>query len=142
MQIKLTVCSYDVTYVFQSESTLCSCLNVMELLVRNSRDIWRLSDCNGTWTHNHLVHIWTLNHLAKLAIRFCTWGQIWSWLSKDMQKVSQSWHLQYLVQIKLIVCSYHVTYTFQGESTLFSFLSLVAWMSRNSLLETGAISEN
>ena len=29
---KLTVCSYHVTYVFQSESTLYSCLNVKELL--------------------------------------------------------------------------------------------------------------
>ena len=27
----------------------------------------RLSDCNGTRTHNHLVRKRTLNHLAKLA---------------------------------------------------------------------------
>ena len=26
-----------------------------------------LSDCNGTRTHNHLVRIRTLNHLASLA---------------------------------------------------------------------------
>ena len=26
-----------------------------------------LGDCNGTRTHNHLVHKRTLNHLAKLA---------------------------------------------------------------------------
>ena len=31
----LTVCSYHVTYAFQSESTLYSCLNVKELLARN-----------------------------------------------------------------------------------------------------------
>ena len=30
-------------------------LNVKELLARNRRDIWSLSDCNGTRTHNHLV---------------------------------------------------------------------------------------
>ena len=35
----LTVCSYHVMYVFQSESTLYSCLNVKELLARNRRDI-------------------------------------------------------------------------------------------------------
>ena len=29
-------------------------------------EIWRLSDCNWTWTQNHLVVNWTLNHLAKL----------------------------------------------------------------------------
>ena len=35
----LTVCYYHVTYAFQSESTLYSCLNVKELLPRNRRDI-------------------------------------------------------------------------------------------------------
>ena len=49
-------------YAFQSESTLCSCLNVKELLVRNRREIWSLSDRNGTRTHNHLFRKRTLNH--------------------------------------------------------------------------------
>ena len=40
----LTVCHYHVTYTFQSESTLCSCLNVKELLTQNRHDIWSLSD--------------------------------------------------------------------------------------------------
>ena len=35
----MTVCSYHVTYAFQSESTLYSCLNVKELLARNRREI-------------------------------------------------------------------------------------------------------
>ena len=56
---KITACSYHVTYAFQSESTLYSCLNVKELLARSRREIWSLSDCN--WTR-------TLNHLATLAI--------------------------------------------------------------------------
>ena len=34
----LTVCSYHVTYAFQSESTLYSCLNVKELLARSRRE--------------------------------------------------------------------------------------------------------
>ena len=63
----LTVCSYRVTYVFQSEFTLYNCLNVMELLARNRREIWSLSDCSGTRTHNHLFRKRTLNFLAKLA---------------------------------------------------------------------------
>ena len=54
---------------FQSESTLYSCLNVKELLARGRREIWSLSDCNLTRTHNHLVHKQTLNHLTKLAKR-------------------------------------------------------------------------
>ena len=67
-----TVCSYHVTYAFQSESTLYSSLNVKELLARNRREIWSLSDCNWTRTHNHLVHKRTLNHLAKL-VEFFSW---------------------------------------------------------------------
>ena len=35
----LPVCSYHVTYTFQSESTLHSCLNVKELLARSRREI-------------------------------------------------------------------------------------------------------
>ena len=41
--------------MFQSESTLYSYRNVKELLARNRRDTWSLSDSNGTQTHNHLV---------------------------------------------------------------------------------------
>ena len=67
--IRLAVCYYHVTYyTFQNESTLYSCLNVKELLARNRRDIWSLSDCNGIRTYNHLVRKQSLNHLAKLVI--------------------------------------------------------------------------
>ena len=65
--VHLIVCFYHVTYEFESESTLYSCLNVKELLARSRRPISRLSDCKGTRTHNHLVRKRTLNHLAKLA---------------------------------------------------------------------------
>ena len=41
----MTVC-YHVTYEFQSKSTIYICLNVKELLPRNRRDIWGLSDCS------------------------------------------------------------------------------------------------
>ena len=58
---------YHVTYEFESEFTLYSCLNVKDILARSRRHIWRLSDCNGTRTHNHLVHKQTLNHLEQLA---------------------------------------------------------------------------
>ena len=63
----LTVYSYHVTYAFQSEATLYSCLDVKELLARSRREIWRLKDCNWTPPHNNLVHKRTLNQLAKLA---------------------------------------------------------------------------
>ena len=38
-----------------SETTLCSYLNINEVLARNKIHIWNLSDCNKTWTHNHIV---------------------------------------------------------------------------------------
>ena len=40
--------SCHVTYAFQSESTLYSCLNVNELLSRSRHEIWTLSDCSWT----------------------------------------------------------------------------------------------
>ena len=37
-------CYYHVTYAFQSEYTLCSCLNVKEHIPQNRHDIWSLSE--------------------------------------------------------------------------------------------------
>ena len=63
----LTVCYYHVTYAFQNESTLYSCLNVKKFIARNRRDIWSLSDSSWIRTYNHLVRKQTFNDLAKLA---------------------------------------------------------------------------
>ena len=38
-KFQLTLCSYHVTYVFQSEFTLYSCLNVKELFARSRHEI-------------------------------------------------------------------------------------------------------
>ena len=51
-------CCYHATYVFQSESTLYSWLNVKELS--------RLNDWNWTRIHNHLVDKRILYLFAKL----------------------------------------------------------------------------
>ena len=67
MTYKETVCSCHATYAFQSEFTLCNCLNVKERLARSRFEIWSLSGCNWTRTLNHLVLKRTLNHVAKLA---------------------------------------------------------------------------
>ena len=61
---------FNVTYAFQSDSTLYSCLNVKELLARSRREIWNVSDCNWTRIHSHLVRKRTLNHLAILKCGF------------------------------------------------------------------------
>ena len=69
--IYLFLCSYHVTYAFQSESTLYNCLNVKELLAQNRSEIWSLSDSNRT--HNHLVRKRTLDQLAKLVHLLTKW---------------------------------------------------------------------
>ena len=45
-------------------------------------------------------------------------------------------YIELLNRFLLTVCCYHVTYAFRSEST-----SIVAWISRKSLLKAGAISE-
>ena len=95
--IDCTVCSCHVTYAFQSEPTLYSCLNVKELLVWSRREIWSLSDCNWTRTQNKLVCKWTLNHFAKLA-SLPKWLSVglrikWFWVRVQLQP------LKYWLQI-------------------------------------------
>ena len=63
--MQLIVSDHHVTYEFKSESTLYVSVNVKEFLPLSWRDIWSLSDCNKTRTHNHLIRKWTFNHLTK-----------------------------------------------------------------------------
>ena len=95
--VHLTVCSCHLTYAFQSESTLYSCLNVKELLARSRREIWRWSDCNWTRSQNHLVLKRTLNHLAELA----------KWSS-----CVPSTYLYGEFDCMFLSCHVHVTYAF------------------------------
>ena len=62
------VCYDHVTYVFQSESTLYSCMNVKEFLARNKRDICSLSDSNGIRIQNYIVSKRTFSHSSKLVL--------------------------------------------------------------------------
>ena len=106
------VCSCHVTYAFESESTLYSCLNVKELLARSRREIWRWTDCNWTRTQNHLVLKRTLNHLA-------------NWPNDR----AVFWVL--ICTVHLTVCSCHVTYAFESESTLYSCLNVKELLARS-----------
>ena len=86
--------------------------SVKELLARNKRKIWSLSDCNWTRIYNHLVRKGKPNHLAKLA----------EWLS---------FVCEYLFVLCILSeCSCHVRYAFESESILYSYLNakeLLAW---------------
>ena len=64
---RLTGSSCHVNYVFQSETTLCRCLNIKEILAQKRLDIGSLSDYKWARTHSNLVRKQTLNHLAKQA---------------------------------------------------------------------------
>ena len=67
IQRDLIVCYYHVTYVFQGETALCTCLNIKQLFARNRRDIWTLSDNCRIQIHNHLVRKRAVSPLVKLA---------------------------------------------------------------------------
>ena len=58
--------------MFHSESTFYICLKFKELLPRKRSNIWKLSECNATWIHNHLVQKPTLNYLAQLT-KWLSW---------------------------------------------------------------------
>ena len=59
--VNSTICSDHVTFKFQSESTLYSCLNVKELLAWNRCDIWSLSYFSAVWSLNQQLLIWSTN---------------------------------------------------------------------------------
>ena len=101
----LTVCYYHVTYAFYSESRLCSCLNVNEILARNRCNIWSFSGSNEIRTHNQSNRKWTLNHLAN-------WPNDWAVLRVI------------ICTVHLSVCYYHDTYAFQSESTFYKCLNV------------------
>ena len=103
--VNLTVCSGNVTYAFQRESALYSCVNVKELLARRRCQIWSLSDFNWTRTQNHLAYKRTLNHMAKLT----------EWLSLFWV---------HICRVNLTVCFCHVRYAFPSESTVSSCLNV------------------
>ena len=63
--VHLTGCSYHVTYAFQSESTISSCLNVKELLAQNKHDIWSLSDSIGDSVRDMMITYSQMSHTDK-----------------------------------------------------------------------------
>ena len=77
---RLTVCSYHVKHEFRSEFTPCICMNIKELLTRNRRDIWSLSDCNGFQTAK----------LAKMIESCCSHSDtdVFLWIWRNFFKTS------------------------------------------------------
>ena len=58
--VNFTACSYHLAYVFLSESTLYSSLNVKKRYVWKKCDNWSLSYCNRTRTHHYFNFKWLL----------------------------------------------------------------------------------
>ena len=65
--------SYYVTYVFQSESTLYSCLNIKKLLTWNKHNIWSLSDTNWPVWLNGWVFVLELSG-SGFESHYCHWS--------------------------------------------------------------------
>ena len=90
--------------------------------------ISNLSDCNGTWTHNHLVCKWAPNHLVKLA----------KWLSRQpfsqtdqvIELYDEYFYLYGALSV-WTVCHYNVQFTFQSESALYSWLNVKELLARS-----------
>ena len=82
-----------------------TCLNVKEPVARSKCHNWRLSDCNKTRSPYDLFRKQKLNHLAKLA-------KCWAVLCVV------------ICTVHLFVCSYHVRYAFQSESTVYGSVSV------------------
>ena len=90
---------------FQSKFTLYSWLNIKKVLAPSRDEIRCLRECNCTRTQNHLAGKRTLNHLVN-------WPNHWSFF------------LAIICRVHLAACSCHVTYAFQSESTLYSWLNV------------------
>ena len=107
--VSLTVCSCHVTYVFQSEFTVYSCLNVKELLAQSRCEIWILSDCNWTQTHNHIVHsqtkwLWVQVQL-QLSVSLCC-------IFFFILIFTSHFHVNFFSFFQLDLCSVPVLYPF------------------------------
>ena len=63
--VHLTVCSSHVSYTFQSESLLYIGVNMKELVTRIRHNVWILSECNASQTHNHLICKRNFNYFPK-----------------------------------------------------------------------------
>ena len=121
-RLQLTVCSCHVTYAFQSKSTLHSCLNVKELLAWNRREIWSLSDCYWTRTHNHLVRERILDHSGQFGQIFLIFPNfLISWVLPFIN----SWSNSYIL-VCLVIITLHFTF---GERKICSTIktSQILW---------------
>ena len=96
-------------------STLYSCLNIKELLAQNRHDIWSKNDCNGTQPHSLWKNVQPFSQTGQMIELWCEYVSVRCiWL--------------YVIMMSRTHFRVYPHY-------------IVSWMSRKSLLETGAISE-
>ena len=113
MKYVMTVCSCHVTYAFQSESTLYSCLNVKELLARSRREIWRWSNLNLKAS------------LAKwLSVRLRT---KWFWVRVQLQKYVISRNVFKLL-IKVLIKAKQTKYPTISKFHATKYRNCVYWI--------------
>ena len=94
----LTVCYYRFTYAYESESTLCSCLNVKEMLARRRREhhceayTWRDKNMQSNARHRYVLRT-QLKYLVNLAKWLSVHLQTkWFWVRVQFQSLEhQIW---------------------------------------------------
>ena len=143
----MILCYYHVTYAFWSESTSYSCLNLKELLARNRRDIWSLSDCNGIRTHNLLFRKRILYRIAKLAL----WLSVslrteWLWVRISLQSLKLQICLRYLINFlqiekmwKILLTYFCITFVLLAyifEARFFTLVMRVTKKMKTGLIKT------
>ena len=128
-------------YVFQNEFTIYSCLHIKELLARNRREIWSLSEFNGTRTHKHLVRKRTLDHLAKM-VKWVPWQVKSSLKFRQLKGVDSLWNA-YLhgknIQVNVHWClekhPLNLVYNFYIDQIFLIYLLalfLITWITYNA----------
>ena len=99
--------------------------SIAALMSRNSLLEASLNNCKWIRPQNHLVRKRTLNRLAKLA-------KLLGCVLRTFLNGPSDWAVLWVLisTVHLIVCSCHVTYAFQCESTLYNWLNVKEFFSR------------
>ena len=107
-------------------------MKVKELLGQNKREIWSLSECNGTRTHNHLVCKQTLKWLS-VCLR-----TKWLWF----QVLLQSGFISF-IRCRLWVCNDTIAARLYSRLVLKTFMfhiffdSKIKWNTYSIIVRTG-----
>ena len=86
-----------------------------------------ISDCSWTWTHNHLVHKRTLNHLAKMVWPIWLYDWVFIYELSDFGFESSSSHLNF----RFRACSEQGVSWHSGNCRVWIYSEMRTWHDKN-----------